>query len=53
MTEAKGRERQGADNARFPAENISLMVKAYRGERYKLPLAGDLAGRYAGQAGLT
>lgn len=27
---------------------ILLMVKAYQGERYKLPVVGDLADRYAG-----
>lgn len=26
---------------------VLLMIKAYRGERYKLPLVGDLAERYA------
>ncbi len=26
---------------------VVLMVKAYRGERYKLPVAGDLADRFA------
>ncbi|MCL6449240.1 MAG: zinc-ribbon domain-containing protein [Armatimonadetes bacterium] len=28
---------------------VFLMVKAYQGERYKLPVVGDLAERYAGQ----
>lgn len=28
---------------------VLLMVKAYQGERYKLPVVGDLAERYAGQ----
>ena len=28
---------------------VLLMVKAYRGERFKLPVVGDLAEKYAGQ----
>ncbi|MGQ9712349.1 MAG: DUF4870 domain-containing protein [Desulfotomaculales bacterium] len=28
---------------------VLLMVKAYQGERFKLPLVGDVAERYAGQ----
>lgn len=32
---------------------VLLMAKAYRGERFKLPLAGDLAERYAGTGGRT
>ena len=28
---------------------VLLMVKAYQGERYKLPVVGDLAERYAGR----
>ncbi len=28
---------------------VLLMVKAYQGERFKLPVAGDLAERYAGR----
>ncbi|MGQ9532798.1 MAG: DUF4870 domain-containing protein [Desulfotomaculales bacterium] len=28
---------------------VLLMVKAYQGHRYKLPVVGDLAERYAGQ----
>ncbi len=28
---------------------VLLMVKAYQGERFKLPLVGDMAERYAGQ----
>ena len=28
---------------------IAMMIKAYQGTRYKLPLAGDIARRYSGE----
>ena len=33
----------------FFATWVVLMVKAYRGQRFKLPIAGDLAARWAGE----
>ncbi len=31
---------------------ILLMVKAYKGERFKLPIVGDMAEKYAGSASM-
>ncbi len=28
---------------------VAMMIKAYQGTRYKLPVAGDMAERYSGQ----